>query len=152
MLSSVQLFVTPWTAACQAPLSSTVTWSLLQLVSIELVMLSNHLILFSLGGPDIGALASASVLPMNIQGFQLYWNFVQCCIWLRAFHQSRGFWPPSFTIWDCDERFGQPPQIHTYFVYSLRAYCRPLDWMVKLEVSVQGAISVSMLLISSLSL
>ena len=36
---------TPWTAACQAPLSFTLSWSLLRLKSIESVMLSNHLIL-----------------------------------------------------------------------------------------------------------
>ena len=36
---------TPWTAACQAFLSSTIIWSLLKLVSIESVMLSNYLIL-----------------------------------------------------------------------------------------------------------
>ena len=42
-LSHVQLFVTPWTAACQASLSITNSWSLF--ISIELVMLSNHLIL-----------------------------------------------------------------------------------------------------------
>ena len=36
---------TSWTAACQAPLSFTISWSLLKLMFIELVMLSNHLIL-----------------------------------------------------------------------------------------------------------
>ena len=45
LLSRVQLFATPWTAACQAPLSSIGSQSLLRLVSIDLVMLSNHLIL-----------------------------------------------------------------------------------------------------------
>ena len=35
----------PWTAACQASLSITNSWSLLKLMSIELVMPSNHLIL-----------------------------------------------------------------------------------------------------------
>ena len=44
-LSHVLLFVTPWTAACQAFLSFTISWSLLKLTSIELVMQSNHLIL-----------------------------------------------------------------------------------------------------------
>ena len=34
-LSCVQLFVTPWTAACQASLSITKSWSLLKLMSIE---------------------------------------------------------------------------------------------------------------------
>ena len=37
--------VTPWTAACQASLSITNSWSLLKLMSIELVMPTNHLIL-----------------------------------------------------------------------------------------------------------
>ena len=88
-LSHVQLFATPWTAACQASLSSTNSWSLLKLMSIESVMPSNHLIsgipfssclqsfpasgsfpmsqFFESGGQSIGASASPSVLPMNIQ-------------------------------------------------------------------------------------
>ena len=44
-LSCVQLFATPWTAACQASLSITNSRSLLKLMSIESVMPSNHLIL-----------------------------------------------------------------------------------------------------------
>ena len=44
-LSRVRLFVTPWTAAHQAFLSITNSWSLLKLMSIESVMPSNHLIL-----------------------------------------------------------------------------------------------------------
>ena len=44
-LSSVQLFVSPWTATYQASLSFTISWSLLKLISIESVMPSNHLIL-----------------------------------------------------------------------------------------------------------
>ena len=43
--SCVRLSVTPWTAACQVPLPFTISWSLLKLMSIELVMPSNHLIL-----------------------------------------------------------------------------------------------------------
>ena len=96
-LSRVQLFVTPWTAACQASLSITDCLSLLKLMSIELVMPSNHLILccsffsclqtvpgsgsfpvsqfFSLGGQSIGTSASAWVLPTNIQDwFPLGWT------------------------------------------------------------------------------
>ena len=89
-LSCVQFFVTPWTAACQAPLSSTICWSLLKFMFIELVMLSNHLILchlllfcfqffpasgtfpisqlFTSGGQSIGASATATVLLRTIQG------------------------------------------------------------------------------------
>ena len=86
-LSRVQLFVTPWTAAYQASLSITNSQSLLKLMSIESVMPSNHPILCcplllmpstfpsmriscnvaKEGGQSIGASASASVLPMNIQ-------------------------------------------------------------------------------------
>ena len=43
--SRVKLFVTPWTAACQASLSITNSWSLIKLMSILSVMPSNHLIL-----------------------------------------------------------------------------------------------------------
>ena len=86
----VQLFVTPWTAAHQASLSFTISWSLLKLMSIESVMPSSHLILcvpfssclqsflvsgsfpvshlFASGGQIIGASASASVPPMDIWG------------------------------------------------------------------------------------
>ena len=90
-LSHVRLFATPWTAARQASLSSTNSHRLLKLMYIKLVMSSNHLILchpllllinFFLasgsflmsqllisGGQSIVASASASVLPMNIQGW-----------------------------------------------------------------------------------
>ena len=60
-LSRVRLFMNPWTAARQASLSITNSRSLLKLMSIELVMPSNHLILYRnclpcllwlLGGPD----------------------------------------------------------------------------------------------------
>ena len=45
LLSCVRLFATPWTAACRASLSFTIFWSLLKFMSIESVMLFNHLIL-----------------------------------------------------------------------------------------------------------
>ena len=44
-LSCIQLFATPWTAVHQASLSFTISWSLLRFMSIESVMLCNHLIL-----------------------------------------------------------------------------------------------------------
>ena len=43
--SRVQLLETPWTAACQAPLSLTISWSLSTFMSLALVMPCNHLIL-----------------------------------------------------------------------------------------------------------
>ena len=45
LLSHVQLFATAWTAARQASVSFTISWSLLKLMSTESVMPSNHLIL-----------------------------------------------------------------------------------------------------------
>ena len=45
MQSCVRLFGTPWTAACQAPLTSTVSPSLFKFMSTESVMLSHHFIL-----------------------------------------------------------------------------------------------------------
>ena len=87
-LSHVRLFATPWTAARQASLSFTVSWSLLRFMSIDSVVPSNHLILccplfllpsifpcirfFSnksalcIKWQSIRAPASASGLPMNI--------------------------------------------------------------------------------------
>ena len=45
LLSCVRLVATPWTAACQAPLSTINSWSLLKLMSIQSVTPSNHFIL-----------------------------------------------------------------------------------------------------------
>ena len=44
-LSCIQVFATPWTAAYQASLPFSVSWSLLKPISVELMMSSNHLIL-----------------------------------------------------------------------------------------------------------
>ena len=90
-LSHVQLFAIPWTAAWQASLTFTISWSLLKLMSIELVippiqpfLLYRPLLCFlpvpvsesfpvnwhfASGGQIIGASVSASVLPMNMQGW-----------------------------------------------------------------------------------
>ena len=56
-LSHVRLFVTPWTAACQASLSITNSQSLFKLMCIELVILSNHLILYGPPSPPTFSLS-----------------------------------------------------------------------------------------------
>ena len=88
---SCSIVSNPWTAAHQSFLSFTISQSFLKLMSIESVMPSNHLILchpllllpsvfpsirsfvtsqlFASGGQSIGVSASASVLPVNIQGW-----------------------------------------------------------------------------------
>ena len=53
LLHCVRFFVTPWTTACQAPLSFTVSWSLLELMSMELMMPSNHHPLLSSSPPGL---------------------------------------------------------------------------------------------------
>ena len=69
---------TPWTTARQAPLSSTISQSLLKLMSIELMMSSNHLILSHLLlllpsiFPSIWVFSSESVLPFK---WPNYWSF-----------------------------------------------------------------------------
>ena len=69
--------VTPWTAACQASLSFTISWSLLKLGSIELVMPSNqlvfccHLLLLPSVFPSIRALSNESALCLRPK----YWSF-----------------------------------------------------------------------------
>ena len=90
-LICIWLFVSPWTAALQASLYFKVFCSLLKHMSIKSVMLFNHLILccplillpsifpsirsfpmswlFASCGQSIGASASTSVLPMNIQSW-----------------------------------------------------------------------------------
>ena len=89
-LSCVRLFAAPWTSARLAPLSPTISGNLLKSMSIESAMLSNHLPLSSpsplalnlsqhqglfqwvdsaSGSQSIGASASASVFPMNIQNW-----------------------------------------------------------------------------------
>ena len=70
-LSRVRLFSTPWTATCQASLFITNSWSLPKLMSIELVMTSNHLILclplllLPSIFPSIRVFSNESVLPIR---------------------------------------------------------------------------------------
>ena len=78
LLSRVWLFVTPWTAACQASLSITNCWSLPKSMSIESVMPSHHLILchpFLLLPsiiPSIRVFLNESALRMR---WPKYWSF-----------------------------------------------------------------------------
>jgi len=105
-LSHVRLFATPWTAAHQASLSITNSWSSLKLTSIESVMPSSHLILchplsscpqslpasesfpmsqlFAWGGQSTGVSALASFLPKKSQG----WSPSEWTGWISL--QSKG--------------------------------------------------------------
>ena len=77
-LSRVRLLATPWTAVRQASLSITTSWSLLKLLSTELVRPSNHVILYcplllllSIF-PSIRVFSNESVLHIR---WPKYWNF-----------------------------------------------------------------------------
>ena len=78
MLHRVRLFVTPWTASCQASLSITNFQRLLRLMSIESVMSSNHLILcrplllLPSIFPSIRVFSNESVLHIR---WPKYWSF-----------------------------------------------------------------------------
>ena len=77
LLSRVQLFATPWTAACQASLSITDSWTLLKLTSIKSVMPSKYLILchpllLPSIFPSIRVSSNESVLHIR---WPKYWSF-----------------------------------------------------------------------------
>ena len=89
-LSHVQLFATPWTAACQASLSSTVSRSLLKLMSIESVMPSNHLFLC----------CPLLLLPSIFPSIRVFSNESALCIrWSK-------YWSFSFSTSPSDEYSG----------------------------------------------
>ena len=78
LLSHVCLFVIPWTAACQAFLSITNSWSLLKIMSTELVMPSNHfifccpLLLLPSIFPSVRVFSNESAVHIR---WPKYWSF-----------------------------------------------------------------------------
>ena len=78
-LSCSRFFVTSWTAALQAPLPFTVSWSLLKFISFVLVMLPNHLILCH---PLLS-------LPSIFPGFRIFSESILCVRWPK--YWSFGF-------------------------------------------------------------
>ena len=103
-LSHIQLFATPWTATYQASLSITNSWSLLKLISIESVMLSNHLILCH----------PLLLLPSIFPSIRVFFNESVLCIrWPK-------YWRFSFSISPSNEYLG---------LISFR-----MDWLAPLAV------------------
>ena len=85
---TVQLFVTSWTAARQASLSITNSWSLLKLTPIESVMLSNHLIL-----------CCPLLLPSIFPSIRVFSK-------VSSSNQVAKYWSLSFSISPCNEYSG----------------------------------------------
>ena len=90
LLSCVQLFVTPWTAARQASLSITISWSLPKLMFIESMVPSNHLILC----------CPLLLLPSIFPGIRVFSNELAVCI-MWSEH-----WSFSFSIIPFNEYSG----------------------------------------------
>ena len=89
-LSHVWLFVTPWTATCQAPLSFTISRSLLKLMSAESVIPSNHLVLCH----------PLLLLPSIFTSMRVFSNDVSLRIrWLKC-------WSFSFSVNPSNEHSG----------------------------------------------
>ena len=114
LLSLLWLFVTPWTAACQASLSITNSQSLLKLMSIKSVMPSNHLILCH------PLLLLPSIFP-SIRGFS---NESALCIrWPK-------YWGFSFSISPSNEYSGLISfRINWFDLLALQETLRSLLWL-----------------------
>ena len=104
-LSRVRLFVTPWTAACQASLSITNSQSLLKLMFIESVMPSNHLIL-----------CHPLLLPPSIfPSMRVFSNELVLRIrWLK-------YWSFSFNISSSNEYSGLTSFSYVHYLYVIMA-------------------------------
>ena len=129
-LSCIWLFATPWTAAHQASLSIPISWSLLKLMSIELVMPSNHLILCHLLLLLPSIFSSIRVLrdikdmvchflkmewglAGKTQVFQIFieyffyccgWKFCSVCTWvifLKAYSENSKFYFRAVNLRTC---------------------------------------------------
>ena len=78
-LSHVRLFTIPWTIACQASLSCTISWSFLKLMSMESMMPSNHFILWC---PHV--LVSSVFPSIRVFSFPVSWLFTSVVQSIRA--------------------------------------------------------------------
>ena len=91
LLRCVRLFVTPWTAALQNYVSFTISQSLLKLMSIELVIPSNHLIL-----------CHSLLLPSILSSIRVFSNGLALCIMWPKYWS----WSFSFSIHPSTEYSG----------------------------------------------
>ena len=131
-LSRVRLFGTPWTAAHQASLSISISWSLLKLMFIDLVMPSNHLILcrrllllpsifpsirdfsresaLSIWWPKYWSFNFFSTSPSNGYSGLISWNKTECGRWCRSqqWYRESQRQTRLFKIWHMAYHFLDP--------------------------------------------
>ena len=129
LFSHVWIFATPCTAACQASLSFTISWSLLKLMSIESVMPSNHLILYCLLlllpsiFPSIRVFSNESVIRI---WWPKYWSF--------SFNISlpmniQDWFPLGLTGWISSQSRGLPRVFSNTTVQKHQFFCaQPSLW------------------------
>ena len=104
------VLMTPWTAVCQSSLSFTISWSLLKLLSIQLVILSNHFILYH-------PIFLYSIFPST----RVFSNDPALCIrWLN--YSTHNHYKIRISFWWSKQKY---KHIHTYICIQLR-YLRNL--------------------------
>ena len=124
LLSHVQLFATPWTAACQPSLSFIISPNPLKLVSIESVMPSKHLILchplllLPSIFPSIRVSSNESILPIR---WPKYWSF---SFRISPSNEYSGWFPLGLTGLISLKYKGLSR------VYSSTTICRHKFWLV----------------------
>ena len=119
-LSCVQLFATPWTAACQASLSITSSRSLFKLMSIESLMSSNHLILSSPSPP--------AFYPSQHQSL---------CQWVHFLHQIAKVLEFCFSISPSNEYSGLISfRIDWFNLLAVQGTCKSLLQHHSLKASI----------------
>ena len=119
-LSCVQLFATPWTAACQASLYITSSRSLFKLMSIESLMSSNHLILSSPSPP--------AFYPSQHQSL---------CQWVHFLHQIAKVLEFCFSISPSNEYSGLISfRIDWFNLLAVQGTCKSLLQHHSLKASI----------------
>ena len=102
-LCCVRLFTTLWSAACQDSLSSTISWSLLKLMSIESVMPSNHLVicrpllLLPSIFPSIRIFSDKSTLNQVTKVVELQLQLSNEFQWIQSLMNIQAWFPLGFT-------------------------------------------------------
>ena len=132
LLSHVRIFVTPWTAARQALLSFTISWSMLKLMSIESVMPSNHfilcrpLLLLPLIFPSSRVFSNESVLHIR---WPKYWSF---SLSISPSNDKGSYWrifrwikSVLSCVWLCDPKDHSPPGSSVHGISQARI----LEWI-----------------------
>ena len=112
LLNCVQLFATPWTAANQAFLSITNSWSLLKLTSIETEMPSNHLDLC----------CPLLLLPSILPRIRVFSELALCIKWPKHTYNLKSAFTSNMSYWNWYNVFWAP-KFCSFFFLRWRGFC-----------------------------